>query len=102
MRSAGSRNAMNSARIREARVVWRYQTTTRGVTSAMSAHATAASTMAAPATGHSRPAANAAITIVGPTHNAAAAMFEPETWRGTRHGVRAVTQASAPAHITAA
>src|SRR5713226_1980579 len=70
--SAGSRNAMYSARILDATVARRYQVMRRGATSAAAAQARAPRTTADTGTGQLRVAPGPAMAAIGTSHSAAA------------------------------
>ena len=93
---------MKSARIREATVARRYQTTRRGARRAAAAQESAPRTTAETGTGQFRAVLRPATAAIGTSQSAAAAACRDDHRRGSRHRASAATHASAPVQRTAA
>src|SRR3954452_24562534 len=93
---------MNSARIRDATVAWRYHVTSLGARSAANAQAQAPRMTADTGTATPRGAAVDAIIAIGASQSAAAARCRESYLRGSHKHEIAIAHASAPPQSTAA
>src|SRR3954469_21464485 len=93
---------MNSARIRDATVAWRYHVTSLDARSATNAQAQAPRMTADTGTATPRGGAVDARIAIGASQSAAAATCREDQPRGSRQRESAVVHASAPPQSTAA